>query len=161
MSIQGTDQSCTTAATDDPVQTFKYEPDAHRACRSQPVAITMLHPSPTNPRKTFAGERFDQMVDSVRTHGVMQPLLLRLWPASQPISADYKHGFPNYEIVAGERRYRAALAAGIEVVPGLVRHLTDREVVELQMVENLQREDLDEHVDPLGLDLHRISPSMR
>ena len=51
------------------METMTPEPDAHRACRSQPVAITMLHPSPTNPRKTFAGERFDQMVDSVRGRG--------------------------------------------------------------------------------------------
>lgn len=135
------------------MQTMQPEPDTHRACRSQPVDVTSLHPSPTNPRKTFAGERFDQMVESVRQHGVMSPLLLRVWPANQPIAATYAHGFPAYEIVAGERRYRAALAAGIEVVPGLVRDLDDRQVVELQMVENLQREDLVELEEAEGYHL--------
>jgi ParB/RepB/Spo0J family partition protein len=135
------------------METMHPEPDTHRACRSQPVDVTSLHPSPTNPRKTFAGERFDQMVESVRQHGVMSPLLLRVWPANQPIAATYAHGFPAYEIVAGERRYRAALAAGVDVVPGLVRDLDDRQVVELQMVENLQREDLVELEEAEGYHL--------
>lgn len=135
------------------METMQPEPDTHRACRSQPVDVTSLHPSPTNPRKTFAGERFDQMVQSVRDNGVIQPLLLRVWPANQPIAATYAHGFPAYEIVAGERRYRAALAAGIDVVPGLVRDLDDRQVVELQMVENLQREDLVELEEAEGYHL--------
>ena len=92
----------------------------------------VLRPSPTNPRKRFAENAHREMTASVRKHGVMQPLLVRPWP-----------GEPNFfEVVAGERRYRAAGAAELLEVPVLVKDLSDDEVLHLQIIENLQREDL-------------------
>ncbi|MBU1740868.1 MAG: ParB/RepB/Spo0J family partition protein, partial [Proteobacteria bacterium] len=88
-----------------------------------------LSPSKTNPRKRFDGPEMDELTASVKVHGVLQPLVVR----------------PNgegFEIVAGERRFRAAKAAGLEVVPCMVRALTDEDVLEIQIIENLQRQDL-------------------
>lgn len=112
------------------------------ATRLQPVLTASLHPSPTNPRKTFAGDAWDAFVENVRAVGIMQPILVRPWPEGQPVSGMYALGVPLYEIVAGERRYRAAIACGLDMVPALIRDLSTAEVVRLQMVENLQREDL-------------------
>lgn len=92
-----------------------------------------LRPSPTNPRKRFPETEQAELADSVRKHGVLQPLLVRAWP-------DDDTGL--FEIVAGERRYRAANTAGLTDVPVLVRALTDDEVLHIQIVENLQRRDL-------------------
>lgn len=110
--------------------------------RLQPVLTASLHPSPTNPRKTFAGDAWDAFVENVRAVGIMQPILVRPWPEGQAVSGVYALGVPLYEIVAGERRYRAAIACGLDMVPALIRDLSTAEVVRLQMVENLQREDL-------------------
>lgn len=112
------------------------------ATRLQPVLTASLHPSPTNPRKTFAGDAWDAFVENVRAVGIMQPILLRPWPEGQAVSGVYALGVPLYEIVAGERRFRAAIACGLDMVPALIRDLSTAEVVRLQMVENLQREDL-------------------
>lgn len=114
----------------------------HTASRLQPVLTASLHPSPTNPRKTFTGDAWDTFVENVRAVGIMQPILVRPWPEGQPVSGMYALGVPLYEIVAGERRYRAAIACGLDMVPALIRDLSTAEVVRLQMVENLQREDL-------------------
>ncbi len=92
-----------------------------------------VRPSPTNPRKRFPEAEQAELTDSVRKHGVLQPLLVRPWP-------DDETGL--FEIVAGERRFRAANSAGLSDVPVLVRALTDDEVLHIQIVENLQRKDL-------------------
>ncbi len=113
-----------------------------QASRLQPVLTASLHPSPTNPRKTFAGDAWDTFVENVRAVGIMQPILVRPWPEGQAVSGVYALGVPLYEIVAGERRYRAAIACEFDMVPALIRDLSTAEVVRLQMVENLQREDL-------------------
>lgn len=109
-----------------------------KACISQPVGVRTLHPSPTNPRKSFPEDSMAALTDNVRQVGILQPLLVRLWPAVYPWQGD----MPMYEIVCGERRYRAAKAAGLFLVPALVRDLSNREVVKMQAIENLQREDL-------------------
>ncbi len=97
------------------------------------VPIESLEPSPLQPRREFPAEELEGLADSLRRHGVLQPLLVR--PAR-----DSGGGF---EIVAGERRWRAAQKAGIFELPVVVRELEDREVVQLALVENLQRQDLD------------------
>lgn len=122
----------------------------YRACITQALGVRTLHASPTNPRKHFDEAALAELAENVRQHGVMQPILVRPWPANQPISADFTGGVPMYEVVAGERRYRAALRAGLDLIPGLVRHLTDREVLELQIIENLQRRDLTEFEEADG-----------
>ncbi len=99
---------------------------------AQFVPIEFLRPSPFQPRRHFAEEELDALAASLREKGLLQPLLVRPAPA----------GAPGYEIVAGERRWRAAQRAGLHELPVIVRELADREVLELALVENLQRADL-------------------
>jgi len=82
------------------------------------------------PRRSFTSEKLEQLTTSVKTLGILEPLLVRQKPSGE------------YELVAGERRYRAALSAGLTCVPVVVRELTDEEALHLSLVENLQREDL-------------------
>lgn len=112
------------------------EPDHAAVALPSLVRLDDLYPSPTNPRKSFDAETLTEMADSIRRHGVLQPILVRPWPAGYP----FEGPAPRYEIVAGERRYRAANLAGIDRIPATVRNLTDDEVLEIQIIENLQRE---------------------
>jgi ParB/RepB/Spo0J family partition protein len=97
------------------------------------IAIACITPSLTNPRKRFDEAQLAELTDSVKRHDVLQPILLR---------PNGKEG--HYELVAGERRFRAAKAAGLVDIPATVRELSDTDVLEIQVVENLQREDLHE-----------------
>ncbi|HXX40200.1 MAG TPA: ParB/RepB/Spo0J family partition protein [bacterium] len=92
--------------------------------------VTALKPNPFQPRREMGGAEFDELVASVRRHGVLQPIVVR-------------RAASGYEIVAGERRWRAAQAAGIMTLPAIVRELSDQEMLELALIENLRREDLD------------------
>ncbi|WP_068638759.1 ParB/RepB/Spo0J family partition protein [Thauera butanivorans] len=114
------------------------------------IALQRLAPSPTNPRKTFAD--LDDLAASIREQGVMQPILVRLWPDDYP-APDGRADRPAYEIVAGERRYRAAQLAGLDSIPALVRPLNTRQVLEAQIVENLQRRDVTELEEAEGYQL--------
>jgi ParB family chromosome partitioning protein len=96
------------------------------------VAIASVRSSPLNPRKDFRDEELAELADSIRTKGLVQPIIVR--PSAQATG--------EFEIVAGERRWRAALKAGIHTVPVIVRDLTDKEVLELAIIENVQRQDL-------------------
>lgn len=86
-----------------------------------------------NPRKHFDQAKLKELTESIREHGVLQPILLRPTPGSS-------NG--DYQLVAGERRFRAAQAAGLKKIPATVRALSDREVLEIMLSENLQRADL-------------------
>lgn len=97
------------------------------------IPLAAIVPSKTNPRKNFDKAALDELADSIKKHDVLQPILLRP-----------NGGKDRYELVAGERRYRAAKAAGLADIPATVRTLTDAEVLEIQVVENLQRSDLHE-----------------
>ena len=97
---------------------------------SLPVAV--LRPSPFQPRRSFEPEAIESLAESIRERGVLQPLLVR------PIADEPGQ----YEIVAGERRWRAAQRAQVHEVPAVVREMDDREVLEVALVENLQRQDL-------------------
>lgn len=114
------------------------------------IALGMLAPSPTNPRKTFAD--LEDLAASIREQGVMQPILVRLWPDDYP-TPEGRDDRPAYEIVAGERRYRAAQLAGLDSIPALVRPLNTRQVLEAQIVENLQRRDVTELEEAEGYQL--------
>ncbi len=100
------------------------------ATRSMP--IEQLHPGKYQPRHRFDDEAFASLVDSVREKGILQPILVRRDPATPHL----------YEIVAGERRWRAAQQAQLHEVPVVVRDLSDRDALEFALVENIQREDL-------------------
>lgn len=116
-------------------------PTAH-AAELLPLAAICL--SRTNPRKHFDKERLAELTDSVRRHGVLQPVLVRPKPDPAPLNDVGDRLAAAYELVAGERRYRAARAAGLETLPAMIRELSDAEALELQVVENLQRQDLHE-----------------
>jgi ParB family chromosome partitioning protein len=93
------------------------------------VGLATIVPSPLQPRKNFAPEALQELVDSIRQHGIIQPLLVR--------RIDGRH-----ELIAGERRWRAAQEVGLSEVPVIVRSASDLEVLELSLIENLQRTDL-------------------
>ena len=101
--------------------------------RFEQVPLDLLWPSLTNPRKHFDQAKLDELAESIRQHGINEPLIVR--------RVDNARG-PEYEIVAGERRFRAARLAGLAAAPCLVRQLSDHDVLEIQAIENLQREDL-------------------
>lgn len=92
--------------------------------------INELEPNRSQPRTNFDDEAMRELADSIAQHGVLQPLLVR-----PQLSG-------GYQIVAGERRWRASRMAGLTMVPALIRELTDSEVMQLALIENLQREDL-------------------
>lgn len=99
---------------------------------SRMVPIDRVKPSPLNPRKNFAEAELDELAASIREKGLVQPLIVR--PADAAGT--------QFEIVAGERRWRAAQRASLHVVPVIVRSLTDQETLELAIIENVQRSDL-------------------
>jgi ParB family chromosome partitioning protein len=93
------------------------------------VAVDRIVPSPLQPRRAFDEAKIDELASSIRNQGIIQPLVVR----------------PNgeqFELIAGERRWRAAIKAGLSRVPVVVRNATDQEALQLALVENLQREDL-------------------
>ena len=96
------------------------------------VPIELLRPNPLQPRRHFAAEQLAELADSIVAQGILQPLLVR----PDPTTAG------GYQIVAGERRWRAAQQAHLHEVPVVVRELADAEMLEIALVENLQREDL-------------------
>lgn len=96
------------------------------------IPVELMQPSPYQPRRHFDDEAFATLVESVRDKGVLQPILVRRDPNDER----------RYEIVAGERRWRAAQQARLHEVPVVIKDLSDRETLEVALVENLQREDL-------------------
>ena len=108
-----------------------YAPESQRVA-GQNVPIEFLRPSPLQPRRRFDEAELEALAGSIRERGILQPLLVR--PAAS--------GAAGYEIVAGERRWRAAQRAGLHEVPAIVRELSDQETLEFALIENLQRADL-------------------
>lgn len=102
----------------------------NRVPRRLPVAY--IRANPNNPRKDFRSEDLDDLTASVRERGVVQPLIVRAVPGATDA----------YEIIAGERRWRAAQKAGLHDVPVLIREASDKEALELAIIENVQRADL-------------------
>ncbi len=105
------------------------------------IPIDLLEPNPYQPRAAIRMEPLDELIRSVRAHGILQPLLLRAHPSTTG----------RYQIVAGERRWRAAQAAGLHAVPALVRALSDSDTAAAALVENLLREGLDAIEEAEGL----------
>jgi ParB/RepB/Spo0J family partition protein len=103
------------------------------------LALDRITPSLTNPRKTFDPAKLAELATSIKASGVHQPVLVRPLPGSR--MADTERTV-QYELVVGERRLRASALAGMDTIPAMVRTLTDDQVLEIQVVENLQRDDL-------------------
>lgn len=104
------------------------------------LAIDEISPNRSQPRTEFDPEALAELTDSISKHGVLQPILVR------PLIAG------GYQIVAGERRYRASLQAGLSEIPAIVRELNDKETMEIALIENLQRKDLTPVEEALGYD---------
>ena len=94
------------------------------------IPVEDLRPNPYQPRRVFADDKLEELTASIREHGIIQPLIVR------------RSAVRGYDIVAGERRFRAAQRAGLTAVPAVVRDLSDAELMEIAIIENLQREDL-------------------
>jgi len=93
------------------------------------IDIDLIEPSPAQPRTHFDEDRLEELAQSIRSNGIVQPLLLR------------RHG-ARYQLVAGERRWRAAQRAGLQRVPAVVRDIPDNKLLELALIENIQRQEL-------------------
>src|SRR6266851_1694373 len=106
-------------------------PPAQEASRAAPthLQIDAIQPNPMQPRRIFRPERLEELAASIRANGVIQPPIVR------------KHG-DGYQIVAGERRWRAARLAGLAEIPVVVQEVADPQMLELALIENIQREDL-------------------
>jgi ParB family chromosome partitioning protein len=107
--------------------------------RVHQISLTSVVPSTLQPRKDFGREALQELIDSIRQHGIIQPLIIR--PATTGPSAGGQVG-ARFELIAGERRWRAAQEIGLATVPAIVRTASDLEVLELSLIENLQRADL-------------------
>lgn len=93
------------------------------------VKIGKVEPNPNQPRKTFNEDELQELSDSIKLHGVIQPILVQ----------DRKD---HYEIIAGERRWRASRLAGLKEVPVIIRNYTEKQILEISLIENLQRKDI-------------------
>lgn len=93
------------------------------------LPLSELRANPYQPRKTFDDEKLQELAESIKEHGVFQPIIV-------------KKSIKGYEIVAGERRYRASLLAGKKTIPAIIRNFTDEQMMEIAVLENLQRENL-------------------
>ncbi len=103
------------------------------------LAVGQLQPGKYQPRREMDEGKLSELADSIKSQGVIQPILVRQLPAG------------NYEIVAGERRWRASQLAGLDEVPVVVRELEDRTVIAMALIENIQREDLNPLEEAQGL----------
>lgn len=115
------------------------EPAAKPVAADRHLPIELISANPRNPRRHFAEGELDDLSQSIREHGVVQPVVVR--PVDNGRS---------YEIIAGERRWRAAQKAGLTEVPAIVRDVSDRVALELAIVENVQRADLNPVEEALG-----------
>ena len=93
------------------------------------LAIDLIDPNPLQPRRVFQSERLEELAQSIRANGIIQPLVVR------------RHG-ERYQLVAGERRWRAAKLAALAEVPAVVQEIPDEHLLEITLIENIQREDL-------------------
>lgn len=104
-------------------------PEVPQACDVLQIPLDQLVPNPYQPRKVFTDEEMQDLVRSIREKGVLQPILVR------------RNG-SNFELIAGERRWRAAKEVGLETIPALVKELSDDQMLEVALIENTQRADL-------------------
>lgn len=117
------------------------ENDTEESNSTITLKISEIEPNREQPRKNFNEESLRELADSIALHGVLQPLLVR------PIAGG------GYQLVAGERRWRASRMAGISEVPVVIREMTDSEMTQIALIENLQREDLNSVEEALGYKL--------
>lgn len=112
------------------------------------IQVKQIVPSPYQPRSVFDDERIDELCQTIRTHGIIQPIVVR-----------YREG--TYEIIAGERRWRAVTKLGMETIPAIVREMNDSQAASVALIENLQREGLTAIEEAIAyqklIDLHQLT----
>ena len=113
--------------------------EENSAASAVKLSLNDIEPNKDQPRKTFDEEALAELAESIAQHGIIQPLLVRPMPDG------------SYQLVAGERRWRAARRAGLSEVPVVIREMSDSEMMELALIENLQREDLNPIEEAEGL----------
>ena len=121
---------------------FRGQQESEGGSAVQVLPIVEVQPNPEQPRQVFSEEALAELAESIRSQGVLQPILVR------PVSAD---GEARYEIVAGERRWRASQLAGQRTIPALVREMSPEQALAIALIENLQREDLNPMEEAAGL----------
>ena len=130
---------------------FLYDENATEVQVKKTLRVSELEPNRDQPRKQFSDEAIQTLADSIQQYGMIQPILVR------PLGL-------NYQIVAGERRWRAARMLGMDEVPVVIRELTDEETMAVALIENLQREDLNPIEEALGyrelMDKHEMTQDM-
>jgi ParB family chromosome partitioning protein len=131
--IGGTATSAETTPTPAPAAAAPTPPPG-----TMTVPIDRISPNPHQPRQEFAKESLRELKESIVAHGIIQPLIVRQIPPDKGAGREA----PRYQIIAGERRWRAALDAGLEQVPVVIREATTEGMLELALVENIQRADL-------------------
>lgn len=105
---------------------------------STEVMLSQIEPNRDQPRKDFDEQALNELADSIKEHGLLQPILVRSKPTG------------GYEIIAGERRWRASRIAGLRTVPVVIKEMDEREAAEVALIENLQREDLNPVEESMG-----------
>ena len=122
----------------------------HQRAAVRQVPLDLLEPNPFQPRSTIDPAALDELAQSIRLRGILQPLLVRPHPTDRG----------RFQIIAGERRWRAAGAAGLHEVPALVREMADTDAAAVALVENLQRQDLNAIDEAEGYDRlhHPVRP---
>jgi ParB family chromosome partitioning protein len=116
-------------STPKPTENSSTAPTAHQGEMVKQVPLNLIFPSPLQPRKSFSEEQLEDLTQSIKEQGIIHPLIVREVQGK-------------YELIAGERRWRASQRAGLKLIPVIARQATDREILELALVENLQRSDL-------------------
>lgn len=108
----------------------KFSNDSMRGSRMEEIAVSLISPNPKQPRSTFDEDALEELADSIKTLGIIQPITVR------------KESGDTYIIISGERRWRASQLAGLEKIPVYVREADDQTLHEMALVENIQRQDL-------------------
>lgn len=108
-----------------------FQLDENKEQRIEEISCSLIEPNQSQPRRVFAEEALSELKDSILVHGVLQPILVR----------ERNKG---YELIAGERRWRASMMAGLERIPAIVRSFSDEDSAAIALIENLQREDLNQ-----------------
>ena len=107
---------------------FEYTEEERK--NAQDISLDKIKPNPNQPRKNFDEQALKELANSIKEHGVIQPIVVN------------DNGDGTYMIIAGERRFRATKLAGISSIPVIIRKYSEREIKEISLIENLQREDL-------------------
>jgi ParB family transcriptional regulator, chromosome partitioning protein len=123
-----------------PTESAPSAASSHHGEMVRQIPLNLLYPSPLQPRKFFSEDQLDDLTNSIKEQGIIHPLIVRETQGK-------------YELIAGERRWRAAQRAGLKLVPVIVRQASDREILELALVENLQRSDLNPIEEAEGYEL--------